>query len=264
MTGREVGGARDVWLVTFNLRYLRRQRLALGLSEYVHGCKFTLTEEREGPASVNVKNTWEPETPSNGIGICATRRSVASEWSSHRCAYLWGGSRRPRGSSARRWLWFWSSGRCTGTDSRSNPSAPIWRLSEGNDGVLTILTLSGGTYDTEDSSHSLTGSPVKTTLMVLVYTSRGMLLSVHTGDAAQSPSPGWKCTKMPPNRCVPSPVMMFLVPPTLTDSTCSFLSCTHTQKQELKSRTETELTDCKTQSEPSNNLFYQQLQSNSI
>lgn len=62
--------------------------MALGLSEYVYGFKVTLTEDRGGPASVNVKNTREPETPSNGIGICATRRSAASVWSSHRRAYL--------------------------------------------------------------------------------------------------------------------------------------------------------------------------------
>lgn len=102
-----------------------------------------------------------------------------------------------RGSSAQRWLWFWSSGQCTGTDIRTTPSAQNRCLTGGNDGVLAILTLSGGTYDAEDSSHSLMGSPVKTTLMVLVYTSLGMFLSVHTGEAAQPPSPGWKCTKTP-------------------------------------------------------------------
>lgn len=40
--------------------------------------------------------------------------------------------------------------------------------------------MSGGTNDTEASSPSSIGFPVNTTLMVLVYTSRGMLLSLHT------------------------------------------------------------------------------------
>lgn len=42
------------------------------------------------------------------------------------------------------------------------------------------LTRSGGTHGTEASSPSSMGFPANTTLMVLVYTSLGMLLSLHT------------------------------------------------------------------------------------
>lgn len=65
---------------------------------------------------------------------------------------------------------------------------PFQRRVGGNDDVLVILTRPGGTYEAEDSSHSSIGCPVKTTLMVLVYTSLGMFLSLHTEDAAQSPT----------------------------------------------------------------------------
>lgn len=64
----KVGGARGVRLFTFNLRYTRRQLLDLGLTEYVNRCKVALTEEKRGPAPVNVKNTREPETLPNGVG----------------------------------------------------------------------------------------------------------------------------------------------------------------------------------------------------
>lgn len=51
---------------------------------------------------------------------------------------------------------------------------------------MCLLTTSGGTYGIEASSHSSIGFPVKTTLMVLVYTSLGMLLSLHTEREQQS------------------------------------------------------------------------------
>ena len=135
VTGRKVGGARDAWLFTVNLRHIRRQLLALALTEYLNGCRVTLTLERRGPAPANVKNTpAEPETLPNGMGICATPGYTALELSSHPCVYLWGGSRRLRGSSVRRRLWFWSSGRYTATDIRTGPSAQNQGLSGGNDG----------------------------------------------------------------------------------------------------------------------------------
>lgn len=46
--------------------------------------------------------------------------------------------------------------------------------------LFYLLTMSWGTYGTEASSPSSIGFPANTTLMVLVYTSLGMLLSLHT------------------------------------------------------------------------------------
>lgn len=46
--------------------------------------------------------------------------------------------------------------------------------------IFLWLTTSGGTWGMEASSQSSMGSPVNTTLTVLVYTRRGMPLSLHT------------------------------------------------------------------------------------
>lgn len=66
-------------LFTFSLQYARRPLLDLGLTEYVNRCKVTLTEEKRGPAAVNVKSTREPETLPNGVGIHAARGCLPAD-----------------------------------------------------------------------------------------------------------------------------------------------------------------------------------------